>query len=164
MPSGFRLGNVPLLRNQERAGGHGRHQARKNSDHHGEEFHEGTLDRFPGLKILAAHGGGYLGSYAARSDHACFVSPQNCNPGITLKKQPSEYLNQLYFDAMVFTPEGLRHLVAQVGASQIVLGTDHPIPWEQHPVDHVFATTLSDQQKAVILGGNAERLFGLKGA
>ena len=47
---------------------------------------EGTLDRFPGLKIIAAHGGGYLASYAARSDHACFVSPQNCNPEIKLKK------------------------------------------------------------------------------
>jgi aminocarboxymuconate-semialdehyde decarboxylase len=126
---------------------------------------EGTLDRFPGLKVLAAHGGGYLGSYAARGDHACFVSPQNCNPDIKLKKQPSEYLNQLYFDAMVFTPEGLRHLVAQVGASQVMLGTDHPIPWEQHPVDHVFATsTLSDKQKVAILGGNAARLFGLKQA
>ena len=126
---------------------------------------EGTLDRFPGLKIIAAHGGGYLGSYAARGDHACFVSPQNCNPNITLKKKPSEYLNQLYFDAMVFTPEGLRHLVAQVGASQVVLGTDHPIPWEQHPVDHVFATTsLTDKQKAAILGGNAARLFGIKEA
>src|SRR5580692_2214426 len=45
---------------------------------------EGTLDRFPGLKILAAHGGGYLGSYAPRSDHACFVSPQNCDPAIKL--------------------------------------------------------------------------------
>jgi predicted TIM-barrel fold metal-dependent hydrolase len=126
---------------------------------------EGTLDRFPGLKVLAAHGGGYLGSYAARSDHACFVSPQNCNPNITLKKKPSEYLNQLYFDAMVFTPEGLRHLVAQVGASQVVLGTDHPIPWEEHPVDHVFATTtLTDKQRAAILGGNAARLFGIKEA
>jgi predicted TIM-barrel fold metal-dependent hydrolase len=126
---------------------------------------EGTLDRFPGLKIIAAHGGGYLGSYAARGDHACFVSPQNCNPDITLKKNPSEYLNQLYFDAMVFTPEGLRHLVAQVGASQIMLGTDHPIPWEQHPVDHVLATTtLTDKERAAILGGNAARLFGLKEA
>lgn len=126
---------------------------------------EGTLDRFPGLKIIAAHGGGYLPSYAARGDHACFVSPQNCNANITLKKKPSEYINQLYFDAMVFTPEGLRHLVAQVGASQIVLGTDHPIPWEQHPVDRVFATTtLSDKQKVAILGGNAARLFGIKEA
>ena len=126
---------------------------------------EGTLDRFPNLKVLAAHGGGYLGSYAARDDHACFVSPQNCNPNITLKKKPSEYLNQLYFDAMVFTPEGLRHLVAQVGASQIVLGTDHPIPWEEHPVDAVFATTtLTDKQKIAILGGNAAKLFGIKEA
>ena len=124
---------------------------------------EGTLDRFPGLKVLGAHGGGYLGSYAARGDHACFVSPQNCNPNVHLKKKPTEYLNQLYFDALVFTPEALRHLVAQVGASQVMLGTDHPIPWEQHPVDHVFATTtLSDKQKVAILGGNAARLFGLK--
>jgi predicted TIM-barrel fold metal-dependent hydrolase len=92
---------------------------------------EGTLDRFPGLKVLAAHGGGFLGSYAARSDHACFVSPQSCNASVTLKKKPSEYLNQLYFDAMLFTPEALRHLVAQVGASQVMLGTDHPIPWEE---------------------------------
>jgi predicted TIM-barrel fold metal-dependent hydrolase len=125
---------------------------------------EATLDRFPGLKIIAAHGGGYLGSYAARSDHACFVSPENCNPDIKLKKKPSEYLNQLYFDALVFTPQALRHLVAQVGASQVVLGSDHPIPWEEHPVDHVFATTtLSDEEKIAILGGNAARLFGLTG-
>ena len=125
---------------------------------------EGTLDRFPGLKIIAAHGGGYLGSYAARGDHACFVAPQNCNPDIKLKKRPSDYLKQLYFDALVFTPEALRHLVAQVGASQVVIGSDHPIPWEQHPVDHVFATTtLSDEDKIAILGGNAARLFGMQG-
>src|SRR6266478_3989804 len=125
---------------------------------------EGALDRFPGLKIVAAHGGGYLASYAARSDHACFVSPKNCNPDIKLKKKPSEYLNQLYFDALVFTPEALRHLVAQVGASQVMLGSDQPIPWEAHPVDHVFATTtLTDDEKIAILGGNAARLFGMNG-
>jgi predicted TIM-barrel fold metal-dependent hydrolase len=124
---------------------------------------EGTLDKFPRLKVLAAHGGGYLPSYAPRSDHACFVSPAGCNPDIILKKKPTEYLNQMFFDALVFTQEALRHLVAQVGASQVMLGSDHPYPWEQHPVDHVLATTsLSDQQKAAILGGNAARLFGMK--
>jgi predicted TIM-barrel fold metal-dependent hydrolase len=124
---------------------------------------EGTLDRFPRLKVIAAHGGGYLPSYAPRSDHACFVSPPNCNPDIQLKKKPTEYLNQLHFDALVFTAEALRHLVAQVGASQVVLGSDHPIPWEQHPVDHVLGTdTLSDDDKIAILGGNAAELFGLK--
>jgi aminocarboxymuconate-semialdehyde decarboxylase len=123
---------------------------------------EGTLDKFPGLKVLAAHGGGYLPSYAMRGDHACFVSPQNCNPDIKLKKKPSEYVNQLYFDAMVFSGEGLRHLVAQVGASQLMLGTDHPIPWEVRPVDHVMGTPISDKDKLAILGGNAAKLFGFK--
>ena len=34
----------------------------------------------PGLKVIAAHGGGYLPSYADRSDHACMVGPAGCNP------------------------------------------------------------------------------------
>ncbi|MDP9096405.1 MAG: amidohydrolase, partial [Pseudomonadota bacterium] len=123
---------------------------------------EGVLDRFPKLKILAAHGGGFLPSYAPRIDVSCSVSPQNCNPGIVLKKKPTEYLDQMYYDALVFTPEALRHLVAQVGSSQIVLGTDFPIPWELHPVDMVLATpSLSDAERVAILGGTAAKLFGL---
>ena len=110
---------------------------------------EGTLDRFPGLKIIAAHGGGYLPSYADRSDHACLVGPAGCNPNITLKKKPTEYLRQLYFDSLVFSPEAIRHLAAQVGPDQIVLGSDYPYPWQLHPVGHIFACdSLNDQQKA----------------
>ena len=58
---------------------------------------EGTLDRFPGLKLCAAHGGGYLPSYCARSDHGCFTFPDRCS-GMPLKKRPSEYMRALYFD------------------------------------------------------------------
>ena len=123
---------------------------------------DGTLDKFPRLKICAAHGGGFLGSYAARMDHSCFVSPSNCDPTIVLKKKPTEYLDQIYFDALVFTPEALRHLVATVGASQVVIGTDHPIPWEEHPVDHVLQTpSLSAADRAAILGDNARRMLNL---
>ena len=123
---------------------------------------DGVLDKFPKLKIVAAHGGGYFPSYAPRSNHGCFVSPQNCDPSIVLKKKPTEYLNQLYFDALVFTPEALRHLVAQVGSSQVMLGTDHPIPWEDNPVDHVLNTpSLSQADRAAILGENAKRMLGL---
>jgi aminocarboxymuconate-semialdehyde decarboxylase len=123
---------------------------------------EGTLDNFPGLKILAAHGGGYLPSYAARSDHACFVSPAGCNPDIVLKKEPSQYLNQLHFDSLVFSAEGLRHLVAQVGAGQIVIGSDSPIPWQNYPLEHVMNTGgLSGTQRAGILGDNAVKLLNI---
>jgi aminocarboxymuconate-semialdehyde decarboxylase len=121
---------------------------------------EGTFDRFPGLKVIAAHGGGYLASYADRSDHACLVGPKGCNPDVKLKKQPTEYLKQIYFDSLVFTPEAIRHLAAQVGASQIVVGTDYPYRWQMQPVDHIFAcTTLSDDEKADILGRTAAKLF-----
>ena len=121
---------------------------------------EGTLDRFPNLKFIGAHGGGYLPSYANRSDHACLVGPAGCDPNIKLKKHPTEYLKQIYFDSLVFTPEAIRHLAAQVGAGQIVLGSDYPYPWEPHPVDHIFAcTSLNDAQKAAILGGTAAHLL-----
>src|ERR1700761_4262661 len=124
---------------------------------------EGTLDRFPGLKVIAAHGGGYLGSYADRSDHPCMVGPKGCNPEIKLKKKPTEYLKQLYFDSLVFTPEAIRHLATQVGASQIMLGSDYPYPWELSPVDHIFAcTSLSDDEKADVLGRTAAKLFNLE--
>ncbi len=123
---------------------------------------EGTFDRFPGLVVIAAHGGGYLPSYADRSDHACMVGPKGCDPNVKLQKKPSEYLRQIYFDSLVFSPEAIRHLVAQVGSSQIVLGSDYPYPWQLHPVDHVFAcSSLSDQEKAAILGTTAAKLLKL---
>lgn len=63
----------------------------------------------------------------------------------------------------MFTPEALRHLVAQVGASQVMLGSDHPYSWEDRPVDAILATdSLSDDQKIAILGGNAAALLGIK--
>ena len=124
---------------------------------------EGTFDRHPGLKVIAAHGGGYLPSYADRSDHACLVGPKGCNPDIKLTKQPSEYLKQIYFDSLIFSPEAIRHLVAQVGAGQVVIGSDYPYPWEMHPVDPILATgSLSDDEKADILGRTAEKLFNVQ--
>ena len=121
---------------------------------------EGTFDRFPGLKVIAAHGGGFLPAYADRSDHACMVGPKGCNPDIKLAKQPTEYLKQIYFDSLIYSPEAIRHLAAQVGAGQIVLGSDYPYPWQLHPVDHIFASaSLSDDEKADILGRTAAKLF-----
>jgi len=126
---------------------------------------EGTLDRFPGLKICAAHAGGYLPSYAGRFDRGCPVRPDLC-PGGTygpIKKCPSEYLKQMYYDTMVFRPEGVRHLAAEVGVSQLMVGTDYPYPWTTTAIDLILETPgLSDADRIAILGGTAAQLLGIK--
>jgi aminocarboxymuconate-semialdehyde decarboxylase len=123
---------------------------------------EGTLDRFPGLKICAAHGGGYLPSYANRSDAVCRTFPNRVGP--LPKKKPTAYLKdgQLYFDTIVFTPEALRHLIAETGPDKIMIGTDYPFPWTSTEVDLVLSTPgLTDDDRIAILGGTAARLLGL---
>jgi aminocarboxymuconate-semialdehyde decarboxylase len=123
---------------------------------------EGTLDRFPGLKICAAHGGGFLPSYANRSDAVCRTFPDKV--GKLPKKAPTAYLRdgQLFFDTIVFTPEALRHLIAETGAGQVMLGTDYPFPWTSTEVELIMGTPgLSDDERAAILGGTAAGLLGL---
>ena len=119
---------------------------------------EGTLDRFPGLKICSAHAGGYLPSYTGRSDALCGRGGgADCK---ALKRKPSEYFrHQLYIDTMIFREEGLRHLVAEFGADHIFYGTDYPFDWPVG-VDFVLnATSISNADKEAILGGNLVKLL-----
>ena len=119
---------------------------------------EGTLDRFPGLKICSAHAGGYLPSYSGRSDALCGRGGgADCK---ALKKKPSEYFReQLYIDSMIFREEGLRHLVAEVGVGHMVYGTDYPFDWPIG-IDFILnAPFLSNADKEAILGGNLIKLL-----
>jgi aminocarboxymuconate-semialdehyde decarboxylase len=118
---------------------------------------DGALDRFPGVKLCGAHAGGYLPSYVGRTDVACDVRD---NANCANKKHPREYFkDQILVDSMIFSEEGLRHLVAEFGATQIVYGTDTPYNWPVG-VDLILkATFLKDTEKEAILGGNLVRLL-----
>jgi aminocarboxymuconate-semialdehyde decarboxylase len=123
---------------------------------------EGTLDRFPGVRICAAHAGGYLPSYLGRTNAACGpLRGGNC----ASTKPPSEYFKQhILVDTMVFSDEGLRHLVAEVGANQVLYGTDIGSSsltggWPD-TLDIVLRSAhLSNAEKEAILGGTAARLL-----
>ncbi len=119
----------------------------------------GFLDRHPDIRIVASHGGGYLPSYIGRSDN-CFARNAGCQQ---IAKAPSEYLRDLYYDTLVYSAANLEHLIDQVGADRLVLGTDYPFPiMSADPVGDALAVGgLNDEALEAILGGTAARLLGI---
>ncbi len=121
----------------------------------------GVLDRFPGLKICVAHGGGFLPAYSGRFDHA-HAAREDCRRCI--EKPPGHYLRRLYFDTVVFTEHQLEYLAGLYGSDKLVLGTDYPFDMGMvDPVGFVEgAAALTDADKEAIVGGNAARLLGIE--
>jgi aminocarboxymuconate-semialdehyde decarboxylase len=118
---------------------------------------DGTFDKFPGLRVCGAHAGGYLPSYLGRTEAACVV---RANANCANTRKPSEIMrSQVLVDTMVFSEEGLRHLVAEMGVGQVVYGTDVPFNWPV-TVDLVLnAKFLSDADKTAILSSNLMKLL-----
>jgi predicted TIM-barrel fold metal-dependent hydrolase len=121
---------------------------------------DGVLERYPDLKIIAAHGGGYLPTHSGRIDHAW--GARSGSRG-TLPNSPGFYLKKIYFDTIVFTAHQLEAMVKLFGVDQILLGTDYPYDMgEYDPIGHIAAVEcLSPSDVAAIAGGNAKRLFGI---
>jgi aminocarboxymuconate-semialdehyde decarboxylase len=118
----------------------------------------GVLDRFPGLTICGAHGGGYFPYYLGRADHAYEVRPESR----TMAMRPSEYLRRLYVDSLVYTPDGLARLVAAMGPDRVLLGTDYPFDMGvTDPVDRLGGIGLTPAEAVAIAGGTAASLLSI---
>jgi aminocarboxymuconate-semialdehyde decarboxylase len=114
------------------------------------------MDQFPKLKIMVAHGGGYLPFYAGRHDNEYRYgrSPH-------LKGDFSSYLPRFFYDTVLFNPDMLEFLVTKVPSSHVMLASDYPFA-EKRPVEYVRrAKKIGKKEQDAILGANAARLFGI---
>jgi len=119
---------------------------------------DGVLERHPGLKILAVHGGGYLASYSGRIDHAWGARSDSHGD---LPQPPSTYLKRIYFDTVVFTPHQLTELVRLYGPDRIIMGTDYPFDMGDYdPVGHVSSCDFDAPTVSAVCGGNVKALLG----
>jgi aminocarboxymuconate-semialdehyde decarboxylase len=118
----------------------------------------GVLERFPGLRIVLAHGGGVLPSVRGRLRRAHGFQPQARE---RLQEPPDASIGRLYFDTVTHDAGLLRSLIDWAGAGHVLLGSDRPFDMgTDHPVDEVRALRLPPGDEAEVLGGNAERLMG----
>src|SRR5579883_295639 len=121
---------------------------------------DGVLERHPDLKIVAVHGGGYLGAYPGRIDHAWGARSDAKGD---LPKPPSSYLKKIYVDTVVFTPHQLAELVRVFGAARVLLGTDYPYDMAEYDtLGHIASVQGFDAATiAALAGGNSKKLLGL---
>jgi aminocarboxymuconate-semialdehyde decarboxylase len=82
-------------------------------------IYEGTMDRFPRLKLCVAHGGGFLPYYAGRIDRNYI---EKAFTRVNLTKMPSDYLKQnFWYDTCIYNDDQFDYLVEKVGAERILM-------------------------------------------
>jgi aminocarboxymuconate-semialdehyde decarboxylase len=128
-------------------------------------IYSGVFDRFPNLKLLTFHGGGFFPYHLGRFDQEFVTGKRAGRPAdrpraALCTSPPSAYLKNIYFDSLVYDVENLDFLRKKVGAEHLLLGTDFPnVLGDWMCVDKVEALPCSETEKLAILQGNATKLL-----
>ena len=121
-------------------------------------IYEGVMTKFPDIKVVMAHGGGYFPHYMGRMDRNTANRPDTVRN--TGGKTPGSFLRAFYYDTCVYDPQVLKVLLERVGADRLVMGSDYPVG-EKDPVGWLRGAGVSGADLANIAGGNAGRILGL---
>jgi aminocarboxymuconate-semialdehyde decarboxylase len=121
-------------------------------------IYEGVMTKFPGLKVVMAHGGGYFPHYMGRVDRNTLNRPDTVRN--TGGRKPSEFLRSFYYETTVYDPQVLQVLRERVGVDRLVMGSDYPVG-EADPVGWLRQCGIAGEDLAAVTGGNAARLLGL---
>ncbi|HYA04965.1 MAG TPA: amidohydrolase family protein, partial [Xanthobacteraceae bacterium] len=113
----------------------------------------GVLERYPTLKPLMVHGGGFIPYQGGRWVHGWQVRPE---PKLHLKHSPQPYLDRFLYDTILHSKTSLQFLISSVGADRVLLGSDYPYDMGMLDcVAHVRALDLAAADRDRILGGHA---------
>jgi aminocarboxymuconate-semialdehyde decarboxylase len=118
----------------------------------------GFLDRYPNLKIIAAHAGGTVPYLAGRMDRAWEMTPGARN---AIEEPPSSYLKRIYYDAVCYRPEALALCIEVGGADKVMYGSDYPHDIGDMKGCRARVDALPEDQRAAVACENAERIFRL---
>ena len=121
-------------------------------------IYDGFFDRYRGLRIIAAHGGGALPFLISRMDQ-CYDNIPACREKISVR--PSQYLPRICADAVVFSADVLELCVKTFGADNVLYGSDYPHTIGDMPGCLKRVNALSDTARDKVRGANALRVFGL---
>ncbi len=118
---------------------------------------DGFFEKFPDVKIIASHGGGYLPYVNGRID--MFFGVETLAK-FDIPKLPSDYFSQIYYDAVLYDPGALSLCIDIAGPDKVLFGTDLPMPADVGKLYDMIGSRPKEEADK-ILGGNAERVFAL---
>ncbi|MFQ5683268.1 MAG: amidohydrolase family protein [Candidatus Binatia bacterium] len=122
-------------------------------------YFSGVIDRFPDLRVILCHGGGFFPYQAGRLNRGREIR-EDIQRGTRLLARDA--VAWFYYDSLVFDPEVLEFLVSEAGPEHVLLGSDCPFGiGDSHPARVVEEARLTPKVKDQILSGNAIRLFGM---
>jgi len=120
-------------------------------------FFGGVMDRYPKLKVMLAHGGGFTPYQAPRWEHGWKVRAEAKK---NIKSQPKNIAGRFLYDTILHSDKSLEAMIGLVGVDKVMLGSDYPYDMAMLDcVSHVRGPNISDADKQAILQGNFENFL-----
>ena len=118
----------------------------------------GVAERYPNIKWVLSHLGGAIPYLCERFDRG-WEAFADCRADI--KRRPSEYLRNFYYDTVNFDPMAVRLAVDFAGADHVLAASDYPHQIGSIPKmkSSLSALNVSDAERKKILGENARALY-----
>lgn len=119
---------------------------------------DGFFDRFPNLKLIAAHAGATLPYLVGRLDR---VFERTKRARVNIDRPPSEYLRRIYYDSVCYRREALELCIGVGGADNVMYGSDYPFNIGDMKGCLARVDALDDQVRDKVRGENAMRIFDI---